>query len=146
MLSTLWELILLDLKGKENLKRDSRWVVTQCKLALLKQALIKYQREALAVLALQGGDSLSSSLTGLSITTDSHSKNTAALNPKIWSTPQPPLLITPLDTLSRKEPLSPSDLPPFFTLPSPLAERKALFEVSQILLFPFFFFSPLERF
>jgi len=41
MLSMLWELILLDLKGKEKVKRDSRCVVTQRTLALLMQALIK---------------------------------------------------------------------------------------------------------
>lgn len=142
MLSALWELILLDLKGKENLKWDSRWVVTQSKLALLTPALIKYQREALAALcSLAKGETagLSSSLMGPCFTTDSLSRNTACAQPQ-------ELKHSTASTTnhccrySEQEGTTLSFCLTLFlhTPPPSVAEREVLFEVSLILLFSFF--------
>lgn len=146
MLSTLWELILIDLKGKENLRRDSRWVVTQRKPAFLMQALIKYQRKALAVLALQGGDSQPKLLSDGS----GHHHWQSLQKHGVCSTPGAEALhslhhLSPLWILwaGRNHSLLTYSLSSHMHThtPTPLAERKALFEVSQILLFSFFFSS-----
>lgn len=150
MLSARWEPILLDLKGKEKVKRDRGCVVTQRKLAVLMQALIKYQREALAVLVLQRGDRQPKLLSAGSVTTDSHSRNTACvrfqyvehctashrlsrLRRILWGGRNRSMLLI--------YPLSPSRAPP-----CPLQKEKVYVKSHRFYWFNFFFFPPLDRF
>lgn len=96
MLSTLWALILLDLKGKEKVKHDSGCVVTGCKLALLMHTLIKYQREALAMLVLQRGNSQPKPLSaGSEHHWQSFRKHRVCSAPMHEALHSLPLLITP---------------------------------------------------
>lgn len=140
MLSILWELFLLDLKGKDNLERDSRWVVTQSKRALLMQALIKYQREALAVLALQGGDSQPKLLSEWSEhhhwqSLQKHSPRAEALHSLHHLSPLQMLWAGRNNSLLLTYPLS-------SPLPSPTCRKKSfIWSLTDFTILLFFFFS-----